>query len=648
MGTVFVLSGVLLFASIWPTGSSAQWAPGGIPVPGAGQGANQAFCSDGSGGFYLGWDDTRTYATTSDDVFAQHMTGDGFLANGFPATGVPVCTDSAGQYFGSIAPDGSGGALLAWLDGRGPVLGWDFYASRLLASGAVAPGWGTNGTPLVLTSGSSDNPAVVADGAGGGFFIWEDERSDVSDLYAQHLLADGSIAPGWAANGLPVVVMPGAQGHPWAVSDGAGGILISWDDGRPAALGVYMQHMLGTGSLAPGWPVNGRFVSARGRLQMVPDQLGGFYMSSSDAVGVPFGTVSDFYIQRITASGQTSPGWPADGVVVCNAPNYRTNSGIASDNAGRVFMAWTDYRGGGSTRVYGTCLQPDGTFAPGWQLNGTTMSTYPGNQFFASLVADEYGGCYLGYQFDSSGGSYALVQHFGGNGQPAPGWNADGVLLSGGDTPELLADGAGGATVIWNKYGAGVWAQRFVTDGPVATLISLVSADAGPDRVSLLWQSASAQGLVATVDRRTETSAWLALGAPTLQAPDRLSFVDQTVVAGTRYAYRLGYVDGGAEQFTAETWVDVPKLAVFALEGARPNPAVRTLNVSLSLRDESPATLSVLDVAGRAVLSREVGSLGAGRHTVALDLGANAAPGVYWLRLTQSGHALLARAAMIR
>ena len=120
------------------------------------------------------------------------------------------------------------------------------------------------------------------------------------------------------------------------------------------------------------------------------------------------------------------------------------------------------------------------------------------------------------------------------------------------------------------------------------------------------------------------------------------------MVAGTRYAYRLGYVDGGAEQFTAETWVDVPKLAVFALEGARPNPAVRTLNVSLSLRDESPATLSVLDVAGRAVLSREVGSLGAGRHTVALDLGANAAPGIYWLRLRQSGRALLARAAVIR
>jgi len=56
----------------------------------------------------------------------------------------------------------------------------------------------------------------------------------------------------------------------------------------------------------------------------------------------------------------------------------------------------------------------------------------------------------------------------------------------------------------------------------------------------------------------------------------------------------------------------------------------------------------VLDVAGRAVLSREVGSLGAGRHTVALDLGANAAPGIYWLRLTQSGRALLARAAVIR
>jgi hypothetical protein len=185
-------------------------------------------------------------------------------------------------------------------------------------------------------------------------------------------------------------------------------------------------------------------------------------------------------------------------------------------------------------------------------------------------------------------------------------------------------------------------------DGVVATQISLVSADAGPDRVSLLWQSAAAQGLVATVYRRTESSAWQALGAPTLDGPDRLRFEDRSVTPGTRYSYRLGYRDGGAEQFTAETWVDVPQRAVLALEGARPNPAVRLMNVSLSLPNESPATLAVLDVAGRALMARDVGGLGAGRHLVPLDLGRAVAPGVYWLRLTQGGRALLARAAVTR
>jgi len=126
-----------------------------------------------------------------------------------------------------------------------------------------------------------------------------------------------------------------------------------------------------------------------------------------------------------------------------------------------------------------------------------------------------------------------------------------------------------------------------------------------------------------------------------------LRYEDRGVTPGVRYAYRLGYSDGGAEQFTSEVWVDVP-VPRLALDGIRPNPAVRVMNVSLSLPNDSPATLAVLDVAGRKLASREVGSLGVGRHTLPLDLGAGVSPGVYWLRLTQGGHSLLAKAAIVR
>jgi hypothetical protein len=87
---------------------------------------------------------------------------------------------------------------------------------------------------------------------------------------------------------------------------------------------------------------------------------------------------------------------------------------------------------------------------------------------------------------------------------------------------------------------------------------------------------------------------------------------------------------------------------VLALRGLRPNPAVDAINVSLSLPNSAPATLELVDLAGRLVANREVGSLGAGPHLVRLDNGASVAPGMYWLRLRQGGQQLMARAVVMR
>jgi hypothetical protein len=200
--------------------------------------------------------------------------------------------------------------------------------------------------------------------------------------------------------------------------------------------------------------------------------------------------------------------------------------------------------------------------------------------------------------------------------------------------------------VVW--YTDNVYAQHFVSDGIVATLLSLVSAEAQSDRVALTWQGDGAQLLHGIVYRRTASTEWQRIGAPVAAGPDRLRYEDVDVAPGARYSYRLGYLQSGSELFTSETWVDVPLGAVLALEGARPNPVVGTMNASFSLATGEPATLSVIDVTGRQVHSREVGSLGAGRHVVPMAVGARMAPGLYWLKLSQGGRSLLARAVVIR
>jgi uncharacterized repeat protein (TIGR02543 family) len=75
---------------------------------------------------------------------------------------------------------------------------------------------------------------------------------------------------------------------------------------------------------------------------------------------------------------------------------------------------------------------------------------------------------------------------------------------------------------------------------------------------------------------------------------------------------------------------------IFALSPIHPNPATRNaLTVNFSLPSDAVATLELLDVTGRRVTVREVGSLGVGQHTVNLIEGRRLAPGLYLIRLTQ-------------
>ncbi|MFN8587353.1 MAG: hypothetical protein U0704_06085 [Candidatus Eisenbacteria bacterium] len=84
--------------------------------------------------------------------------------------------------------------------------------------------------------------------------------------------------------------------------------------------------------------------------------------------------------------------------------------------------------------------------------------------------------------------------------------------------------------------------------------------------------------------------------------------------------------------------------AGFALSGAAPNPArAGRVSLAFTLPDGAPATLELLDAAGRRVASRHVGGLGAGAHTVECSPAGRVAPGLYFARLTRAGEARTAR-----
>jgi hypothetical protein len=86
----------------------------------------------------------------------------------------------------------------------------------------------------------------------------------------------------------------------------------------------------------------------------------------------------------------------------------------------------------------------------------------------------------------------------------------------------------------------------------------------------------------------------------------------------------------------------------FALAPMRPNPSRGDrLIVEFVLPTAAPARLELLDVSGRRVVIREVGSLGAGDHRVDLAPEHRLAPGLYLVRLTQSANVRVTRVAVL-
>lgn len=87
--------------------------------------------------------------------------------------------------------------------------------------------------------------------------------------------------------------------------------------------------------------------------------------------------------------------------------------------------------------------------------------------------------------------------------------------------------------------------------------------------------------------------------------------------------------------------------SLFELRGVQPNPGPGAGRVQFVLPDDTPASLDPFDLAGRRLWSRDVGTLGAGGHVVAVADGAWTPSGVCLVRLTQAHRVATARFVVV-
>lgn len=634
------------------------WPTNGVRLTSAWDGqAGPVIASDAAGGAFVAWTDLRDYFNGTpigrNDCYLQRVTAEGQIAPGWPVDGLAVGTGPGHQLPVALAPDDGDGVLIVFSDTS--VDFGDLYLQRITAAGTVAPGWPATGVPIAVGPGEQWAPELVGDGAGGAFVSWQDSGTESRARYT-HVLASGGLAPGWVANGRLFEPGPFLVSRPLMLYSGSG-FLAAWgvaDDASSSIVHIQAQRYLVDGNPDPAWPVGGLVIcqslpANRGPVdRLVRDGTGGFFTVFADARedGV---MPNDLYAQHVVGSGALAPGWPADGVPVSALPGVtEQDPSLCEDGRGGAYIVWEDYRVG-AARVFGQHLATDGQPHPGWPTGGRGLTSTPGFQLSPELAWDGRDGAYLTWNNLQTGGYRSYVQHLGPSGAPAPGWPANGLpvipLATDQYVPTITADGRGGAIVAWEDIRNGetdVYAQRYITDGVVATQVSVVSAEARADEVRLRWHVSGETR--ASVERSERDAAeWRALAEIAVDGAGFLEYVDRDVVPGASYEYRLKFASGSRG---GETSVMVPVLEL-ALEGARPNPAVGVLFVAFTLPDASAARLELYDLAGRRLASRDVGARGEGRHVVRLHDGA-IAPGLYWAALTHGTRTVRTRVAVVK
>ncbi|NOY06344.1 MAG: hypothetical protein GXO82_06900, partial [Chlorobi bacterium] len=362
-----------------------------------------------------------------------------------------------------VISDGSGGAILVWW--RSTALGGELYAQRIDGRGNLL--WGSGGVPVCTVASNKLTRGVVSDGAGGAIVIWEDDRNTVDyDLYAQRIDGSGNLL--WAIDGVAVAAAGGEQTMAQAISDGAGGVIVTWYDGRSMVdKDIYAQRLDAAGN--PLWAANGIVISAETGNQIYPaivsDGWGGAIIVWMDARTSPN---YDLYAQRVDASGNLK--LPVAGRIVCNYTSTQNFPTIVSDGAHGVIVAWQDDRSGVSQDIYAQRLDYTGQRV--WAWDGVPVCTATGWQSYAGMAVDDSSGVFIAWADQRGANEDIYAQHIDENGNSL--WAVDGVAVRIGSyddacCPEIMSDGMGGVIIAWEDIrivgDEDIYVQRLDRDG---------------------------------------------------------------------------------------------------------------------------------------------------------------------------------------
>jgi len=674
---------------------ATQWAANGVAiciVPLVTLGSVAAV-PDGAGGAIVTWIDDRNN-TGNWSVFAQRVNAAGVPQ--WTPNGVLVCAAADIRTVYGMVADGSGGAIIDWQDRRNGV-DYDVYAQKVDANGV--PKWSSNGVAVCTGANDQRFPRAATDGAGGAIITWEDDRNGTDfDVYAQRVDAAG--VNKWAPGGVGVCVAPFDEHYPVIVSDAAGGAVIIWADHRIPAHPIYAQHVSPNGSTS--WAANGVSLTASNSILSFTN-----LSAAADGAGGAIVTWvtggSDIAVQRVLASGQVPVSWPANGRMVCTAPDDQGEPVICSDGGARAIVAWDDHRNGTDYDVYCQLIAPSGFLAvPNpllmpihdvpWDQGGLvdvqwdasyldTVEPFEVDHYWVLRTAPpelvssaiEQGHVLAPEQLDAAldpaGGGTGRWVVLTGSGANAFYWEplqriaalhtvADYSVVAPTTTDSTAAGNPLTAFMVIAYDPTGTIAlpsdpeSGYSVDNPPRAPMGL-SANLVREETQLHWNPNSESDLARYHLYRGGAPDFVPGPASLIASTQDTAFTDIGSGPSGSY-YKLSAVDiaGNESEFAllstvTTTAVGADPTPELSLSRPSPNPARGSARIGFSLPSSGRVSLEVYDVAGRVERRLIEDELPAGAHTQVWDLrdgaGSLASAGLYFVRLEAAGRRLTQR-----
>ena len=345
---------------VTPFGPAGWGTAGGVAVStGSWNMYGAAIAGDGMGGLYVAWYDERD--GWNYPIYAQHVDVTGMLLWG--ENGALSLFNYSYSNDLVMRGDGMNGAIFAGDIYRDEESSADILAQKLGPAGASL--WGPQGVMVCEQSADQYMPTVAPDGQGGAYIAWEDYRAGDPDIYCQHFGASGL----WGRPA-PVIVscadVPSDQGG-WvrirtraSAHDAIGGIvgynvwrLIEGGGGPIMTLGEALPRLLD-----PAKAVGVRLAAKEAATLGLPEgdwESVGFWFATRDTVyniAVPTkndsteaGTAWETFIvtAHSTTAGAFAPSEPVMGYSIDNlAPGATPEfAGTESADPAGLVMTWS-------------------------------------------------------------------------------------------------------------------------------------------------------------------------------------------------------------------------------------------------------------------------------------------------------------------